>query len=228
MATHSSIPAWEIPWTEEPGGLQLMGSQRVGHDWSAQWSTLPFIPHFPWPPVHNLPNFLDLISKPRSLSLPTGHVYSYLRPLLSPYKVDEQFFPLKSTHWENFLLPLSLVSPLNEAILHQWVTFEWSYNTSVALIYLVTELMQPWSKLQLFHPLPEWPCTPCSHRYELRDRHWCNYGDNTGGGALYLFNLYLPAVLLMPDPDRLLPSYSELPLGPLDLTKHRSLCFVDG
>ena len=32
MATHSSILAWEIPWTEEPGGLQFMGSQRVGHD----------------------------------------------------------------------------------------------------------------------------------------------------------------------------------------------------
>ena len=32
MATHSSIPAWEIPWTEEPGGLQSIGSQRVGHD----------------------------------------------------------------------------------------------------------------------------------------------------------------------------------------------------
>ena len=30
MATHSSILAWEIPWTEEPGGLQSMGSQRVG------------------------------------------------------------------------------------------------------------------------------------------------------------------------------------------------------
>ena len=32
MAIHSSIPAWRIPWTEEPGGLQSMGSQRVGHD----------------------------------------------------------------------------------------------------------------------------------------------------------------------------------------------------
>ena len=32
MATHSSIPAWRIPWTEEPGGLESMGSQRVGHD----------------------------------------------------------------------------------------------------------------------------------------------------------------------------------------------------
>ena len=32
MATHSSTLAWEIRWTEEPGGLQLMGLQRVGHD----------------------------------------------------------------------------------------------------------------------------------------------------------------------------------------------------
>ena len=32
MATHSSILAWKILWTEEPGGLQSMGSQRVGHD----------------------------------------------------------------------------------------------------------------------------------------------------------------------------------------------------
>ena len=32
QATHSSILAWRIPWTEEPGGLQSMGSQRVGHD----------------------------------------------------------------------------------------------------------------------------------------------------------------------------------------------------
>ena len=32
MATHSSILAWKIPWTEEPCGLQSMGLQRVGHD----------------------------------------------------------------------------------------------------------------------------------------------------------------------------------------------------
>ena len=33
MAAHSTILAWRIPWTEEPGGLQSTGSQRVGHDW---------------------------------------------------------------------------------------------------------------------------------------------------------------------------------------------------
>ena len=32
MATHSHVLAWEIPWTEEPGRLQFMGPQRIGHD----------------------------------------------------------------------------------------------------------------------------------------------------------------------------------------------------
>ena len=32
MATHSSVLAWKIPWTEEPGGLQFVGLQRVGHN----------------------------------------------------------------------------------------------------------------------------------------------------------------------------------------------------
>ena len=36
IVTHSSIIAWKIPWTEEPGRLQSMGSQRVGHDWAAE------------------------------------------------------------------------------------------------------------------------------------------------------------------------------------------------
>ena len=34
MATHSSIFAWKIPWTEEPGGLQFLGLQKVKHDWA--------------------------------------------------------------------------------------------------------------------------------------------------------------------------------------------------
>ena len=41
MATHSSILVWWIPWTEEPGGLHSMGSQRVGHDWVT--SLCPFM-----------------------------------------------------------------------------------------------------------------------------------------------------------------------------------------
>ena len=67
MASHSSILAWRIPWTEKPGGLQSMGSQRVGHDWATNthiththispssldsnlWFILPSISHdeLPW------------------------------------------------------------------------------------------------------------------------------------------------------------------------------------
>ena len=39
MATHSGILAWRSPWTEEPGRLQSMGSQRVGYDWATKHST---------------------------------------------------------------------------------------------------------------------------------------------------------------------------------------------
>ena len=44
MATHSSILVWKIPWTEEPGRLQSMGSQRVRHDWA---TSLSLHSHFP-------------------------------------------------------------------------------------------------------------------------------------------------------------------------------------
>ena len=43
MATHSSTLAWKIPWTEEPGRLQSMGSRGVGHDWATSLSLLTFI-----------------------------------------------------------------------------------------------------------------------------------------------------------------------------------------
>ena len=43
MAPHSSTPAWKIPWTEEPGGLQAMGSLRVGHDWVTSLSLFTFM-----------------------------------------------------------------------------------------------------------------------------------------------------------------------------------------
>ena len=51
MATHSSILAWEIPWTEEPGGLWSMGSQRVRHDWVIKQQQ------------HQSPNFRTLIQQ---------------------------------------------------------------------------------------------------------------------------------------------------------------------
>ena len=43
MATHSSTLAWKIPWMEEPGRLQSMGSLRVGHDWTTSLSLFTFM-----------------------------------------------------------------------------------------------------------------------------------------------------------------------------------------
>ena len=55
MASHSSTFAWKIPWTEEPGGLQSMGSPRVRHDWATEhlggWS---IIGRSLWAPGHHL------------------------------------------------------------------------------------------------------------------------------------------------------------------------------
>ena len=48
MATHSSILAWRIPWTEELGGLQSLGSQKVGHDWATKHRCI-YILLFPEP-----------------------------------------------------------------------------------------------------------------------------------------------------------------------------------
>ena len=43
MAPYSSTLAWKIPWTEQPGRLQSMGSQRVGHDWMTSLSLFTFM-----------------------------------------------------------------------------------------------------------------------------------------------------------------------------------------
>ena len=52
LAPHSSTLAWKIPWMEEPGGLQSMGSRRVGHDWATSLSLFTFM-HWrrKWQPI---------------------------------------------------------------------------------------------------------------------------------------------------------------------------------
>ena len=55
MATHSNILAWRIPWTEEPGGLQSMGSQRVRQDWATSLThSLIFKKYFLWQLTRNI------------------------------------------------------------------------------------------------------------------------------------------------------------------------------
>ena len=66
MATHSSILAWKIPWTEEPGRLQSMGSQRVRHDWATSLTIyLQYIPYigefYQIPQTPDNPNIMQIV-----------------------------------------------------------------------------------------------------------------------------------------------------------------------
>ena len=46
MVTHSSVLTWRVPWTEEPGGLQSIGSQRVGHDFTTEYIHILLTQHY--------------------------------------------------------------------------------------------------------------------------------------------------------------------------------------
>ena len=61
IATHSSIFAWKIPWTEELGGLQYMGSQRVGHDRAPKQQQALCLDHGWWGESGNFPSCTNLV-----------------------------------------------------------------------------------------------------------------------------------------------------------------------
>ena len=89
MATHSSILVWGIPWTEEPGGLQSIGLQRVRHN----WVTNTFIFHQPeicavsfFVSFSLIPCLHEEYASDRPLGLPCGHLQS--RPLLNTPEVQ--------------------------------------------------------------------------------------------------------------------------------------------
>ena len=83
-ATHSSILAWRIPWTAEPGGLQSMGSHRVGHDWATNTFFCTFIVYHttvvcngahPWPGALHTAVLCLTLHHPVDYSLPGSSVH---------------------------------------------------------------------------------------------------------------------------------------------------------
>ena len=88
MAIHSSTIAWKIPWTEEPGRLQSMRSQRVGHDWFISYIFLHYLVFWKFC-IHDLINIkikFYIISGFCHITFPpTFHPYSLA--LLVPYNV---------------------------------------------------------------------------------------------------------------------------------------------
>ena len=113
MATHSSTLAWKIPWAEEPGRLQSMGSLRVGHDWATSLSLFTFT-HWrrKWQPT---PVFLPGESQgqepgglPSTGSHRVGHDWSNLAAAAAMYyscqhsqSIQIQLVPIKAQGQEN-------------------------------------------------------------------------------------------------------------------------------
>ena len=110
MATDSSILAWRISWTEETGGLQSMGSHRVGHSCVTNTSTLHF---FPWRLGFHMPSWLSTSpGHPCILLTFTAHPTSAVSITMQPWHCARQFsLPGTPTPphlcWNSSLLPRS-------------------------------------------------------------------------------------------------------------------------
>ena len=89
MAMHSSILDWRIPWTEETGGLQYMGLQRVGHDWSDLAHMLRNISYKDWKTMSNSNN--------SNTKLACTDAYPVLSQF-SPSVVSDSLQPHESQH----------------------------------------------------------------------------------------------------------------------------------
>ena len=77
MAIHSSTIAWKIPWTEEPGRLQSMGSQRAGHDWATSLHfTQSVLQALLWGGYHREPYFNDKDSKAKESCVTNSRPHS--------------------------------------------------------------------------------------------------------------------------------------------------------
>ena len=106
ITTHSSILAWRIPWTEEPGRLQSMESQRVGHDWvhTHIMSSNSLFPLLFLQPFLYVCNHCPVLMSPL---LETPIVVSIF-PITDQLKLLKRKKPLKSGKTEVWMLPLPL------------------------------------------------------------------------------------------------------------------------
>ena len=95
MATHSSILAWRIPWTEEPGGLQSIGSQRVGHDLATEqqhvgffFVTLNFLFCFGVWPIKNVVVVSGEHQRDSAICIQCVHSYQTHLPFRLPHNIE--------------------------------------------------------------------------------------------------------------------------------------------
>ena len=83
MATHSSTITWKIPWTEEPGRLQSIGSQRVGHDLATSLSLSPYTRHCSEPCCCSVAKLCPiLLLGPMDYSLAISYVHEIFQAIV--------------------------------------------------------------------------------------------------------------------------------------------------
>ena len=121
MVTHSSILAWRIPWTEEPGKLQPMGSQRVGHNWNNLVCTHAYIRTHTYIRTH------AFIHTHISISSLFHNLYvsvSYLT------KNDWFYLLLDKNHW-NIMERCCITHSINKTRAVLWIWTTWSPWSSI-------------------------------------------------------------------------------------------------
>ena len=140
MATHSNTLAWKIPWTEKPGRLQSMWSQRVGHNWA---TSLHFTSEGPYPTlvtVHCSVTQSCWLCNSMDCSMPGFPVHHQL-PELAQTNIPELVMPSKHLILCCSLLLLPSVFPSirvfsNESVLHiRWPKY-WSFSFSMSFQWM--------------------------------------------------------------------------------------------
>ena len=116
MATHSSIFAWRIPWTEEPGGLQFIGSQRVRQDWVTNTHVCVYRSMCIYMSTHMYVHLYVrvyiyiCVSKHTFIYVCTDKFFfiiqSFLKTCISYQIISGSFLSLvPALHWNNYFLP---------------------------------------------------------------------------------------------------------------------------
>ena len=97
-ATHSSILAWRLPWTEKPGGLQLTGSQRAGKDWSdlaaAGLIHFDYLLSSTWPDGGAVVPFVEIVASLVQSCISNSILWKTLKPSFKNYFKCTLFFSL--------------------------------------------------------------------------------------------------------------------------------------
>ena len=140
MATHSSIFAWRIPWTEESGGLQSMGSQRVRHDWS-DWARAhtnmmwTHCTYFTFEETGTAPCLIQLV---RGGTSPSSEDARLLPGAFSkmPHPRDTQS-PWKATTWSNLLPCTNDCDELISENLKQFLKMRWNWSDKLIQLRLM-------------------------------------------------------------------------------------------